>query len=666
MNTKYKVLFEPMKIGQVELKNRFSMAAMGTGGMVTPKGAFSKDAVDYYAERAKGGVGLITTGTIYVENEIEKVKDGVMPCATVNKKEFVETAAVLCEKVHAYDTKIFAQLTAGFGRVLTLGIQEGEYVSASPVDCYWDEDIKCRALEKSEIEAIVDKTAEAALVCKDAGFDGIEIHAVHEGYLLDQFAMSLFNKRTDEYGGDLEGRLKFACDIVKRIKELCGEDYPVVMRYSLKSCIKDFGQGGLPGEDYIELGRDIEEGIEAAKILESAGYDAFNVDAGTYDSWYWSHPPMYFKKGMYLEFSEIMKKELNVPILVAGRMEDPDLASESINENKADGIVIGRALLADPDLPKKILTDNIDGIRPCIGCHNGCMGRLIKAIPMSCAVNPMVGREKNHGLNPVVKKKKISVVGGGVGGMEAARVLAERGHEVVLFEKTNRLGGCLIPGGSPDFKEDDRKLVEWYENELNKLPVEIYMNHEVKADFFKSDNSDVILVVTGAKPNILKLPGNSNVDIHSAEEVLLGKEVGENVIIVGGGLVGCELALHLSMEGKNPTIVELESEILGGGRALPIMNKNMLNDLLIYHKIPIHTSTGLKGVSEGYATVEKSGKITEIKCDTIVSSIGYRSDKRLYDDMLDMGREIYVIGDARKVQNIMYAIWDAYEVANNI
>jgi 2-enoate reductase len=666
MKSDYNVLFEPMKIGQAELKNRISMAAMGTSGMVTPKGAFSKEAIDYYVERAKGGVGLITTGTVYVENEIEKVKDGAMPCATVNKKDFTETASVLCEKVHAYDTKIFVQLTAGFGRVLSLGIQDGEYISSSPISCFWDDNIICRPLERNEIEKIVEKTAEAALVCKEAGFDGIEIHAVHEGYLLDQFALSLYNKRTDEYGGDLRGRLKFACDIVKRIKENCGENYPVVMRYSLKSCIKDVKKGGLPGEDYIELGRDIEEGIEAAKILEEAGYDAFNVDAGTYDSWYWSHPPMYFKKGMYLEFSEILKKELNVPILVAGRMEDPDLASKSIIEKKADGIVIGRGLLADPDLPKKILTNQLKSIRPCIGCHNGCMGRLIKALPMSCAVNPLVGREKSYQLNPIVIKKRVCVVGGGVAGMEASRVLAERGHEVVLHEKTDRLGGCLIPGGMPEFKEDDRKLLAWYENELDRLPIEIKMKHEVDSMYLKNDDSDVVLIVTGAIPNMLKMPKNNNIDIYSAEEVLKGKEIGQNVIIVGGGLVGCELALHLSMKGKNIEIIELEPEILGGGRALQIMNRNMLSDLLDFKKVSIHTSTSLKSAVDGYATIVKSGEDFKIPCDTIVSSIGYKTNRKLYENTRFIGKETYLIGDARKVQNIMYAIWDAYEVANNI
>lgn len=666
MKKEHEILFTPYRIGGCEIKNRYVMAAMGTGGMVTSENTFNERGVEYYVARARGGVGLIITGTLYVENEIEKCIPGVMPCPTENPGPFIMTTAEMCERVHAYGSKIFAQLTAGFGRVLkphNLLSETG--ISASDIPNYWDENLRCRALTREEIQTIVRKCGETARICRDAGFDGVEIHAVHEGYLLDQFALSLFNNRTDEYGGDLRGRLKFACDVVKSIKEACGKEFPVILRYSLKSYIKALHQGGLPGEDFIELGRDTEEGIEAAKILVEAGYDAMDVDAGTYDSWYWSHPPMYFEKGMNLPFAEALKQNMNVPVLVAGRMENPDLAAAAIHDKKTDLIALGRSLLADPDTVNKIRAGRYEFVRPCLGCHEGCMNRLVSAKPMSCAVNPASGREASYGIKPALQPKKILIVGAGVSGMEAARVLKLRGHEVEIVEKSPRLGGALNIAGSPDFKEDDLALIAWYGRTLKELEVPIHYNTEITSEVLASFERDTLIIATGSTPRTMKLPGDNH--LLKAEDILSGDvEPGERVAVIGGGLVGCELALYLLQKGRKVTIFEVMPEILSAGVPMPHMNKIMLKDLLNLYETQVLTSVKLESVNDGVVRYQKGEESHELTADTIVYAIGYTSNDSLYREMAPLEPELYVLGDARRVRNIMYAVWDAYELANNV
>jgi 2-enoate reductase len=668
LNTNHKILFEPFKIGKVKLKNRFVMAPMGSGGMVTSENAFSEKAVEYYVERAKGGVGLIITGTVYVENEIEKVVDGVMPCPVTNRVAFMHTAVVLTERVHAYGARIFVQLTAGFGRVLEPGILAGEPISASPVRHFWDDRLMCRELTLKEIGTIIEKTGEAALICKQAGFDGIEIHAVHEGYLLDQFALKYFNKRTDEYGGDLRGRLKFACNIVKTIKKRCGEDFPVTIRYSLKGCIKGFRQGGLPGEEYKELGRDIGEGIDAAKILEEAGYEGFDVDAGTYDSWYWSHPPNYFlNKGVYLKYSELLKQHIKSPVLVAGRMDDPDLASRCILENKTDAIALGRPLLADPEFPNKVLRESIGRIRPCLGCHEGCMHRLITSKPICCSINPAVGREKTYKLLPAANKKRILVIGGGIAGMEFSRVAAKRGHKVNLREKAGQLGGLLVPAGNMKFKEDIHRLLKWYEAELLHEGVSIHLNSEIHEADIKNSDEDIIVLAVGALPNKLLFKGKGRKPVILVEEGLRDKtQIGDKVLIIGGGLVGCEFALELSLEGRKVYIVEILGDILSSGPPIPLMNRTMLIDMLKYQDVTVFTRTKVIEIFKDGVLIERNGVEELLEVTNTVIAVGYHPDNKLVNSLIGGDKETYIIGDAKGVRNIMGAVWDAYEIAQSV
>ena len=369
MNQKYQSLFEPFKINKLEIKNKFFMAPMATPATCDVNGVYTYDSMEYYVARAKGGVGLIITGANWVESDIEKHVDAFFPSPTKAPGVYQKMAVEMTERVHAFDSKIFLQLTAGLGRSAIPHALKGECVAPSPTTNRWAPNVQCRELTTAEVEQIVSKFAESAKIAQASSFDGVEIHAVHEGYLLDCFTMSLFNQRDDKYGGDLRGRLTFAIEIVQAIKKACGEDFPVILRFSIKSYVKALRQGGLPGEKFEELGRDIAEALEAAKILEEAGYDAFDADAGTYDSWYWAHPPMYFEKGMYLPLSEQLKKVVHVPVMVAGRMDDPEMAVKALAEGKLDAVGLGRPLLTDPEYPNKLKSDQPESIRRCLGCH---------------------------------------------------------------------------------------------------------------------------------------------------------------------------------------------------------------------------------------------------------------------------------------------------------
>lgn len=664
MKNEHKVLFKPFKIGNCEIKNRYVMVAMGTSGMVTTEGTFNERGVDYYIERAKGGVGLIITGTMYVENDIEKVLPGVMPIPTQNSNKFIITSSEMIERVHAYNCKIFAQLTAGFGRVISPHLLMDSPISSSETEFYWDENLKCRELTINEIHTIIEKCAESAFICQSAGYDGVEIHAVHEGYLLDQFAISYFNKRKDEYGGDLKGRLKFACDIVKCIKERCGNNFPVILRYSLKSFIKGKRKGGLPNENFIELGRDIEEGIEAARILTEAGYDCLDVDSGSYEAWYWAHPPMYFKKGMNITFGEIIKREINVPVIIAGRMENPDLASSAINSCEIDLIGLGRSLLADPYTVNKIKEERFEVIRPCIGCHEGCMNRLVSSKHMSCAVNPISGREGEMGLKPIYTKKKILVVGAGIAGMEAARVLKLRGHHVSIYEKESRAGGILKIYNSSGDKEDVKSLIDWYVRQLNEINVPIYYNTEVNESNIDHYKKDIIILATGSKPKQLNLSNSG--EVINAEEVYVSKEfVNSNVGIIGGGLVGCELALILAKKNNKVYIFEELAEVLKD-RNIPKMNKTMLIDLLEIYNVKSISNAKVLSYHNNKLKYVSNNVEFQLHLDHLINAIGYKSNDDLYQKLILKEKELYILGDAKQVKNIMYAIWDAYELANNL
>jgi 2-enoate reductase len=661
MTTKYQKLFEPITIGKLTLKNRISMAPLGMMAMADACGGFSENAQEYYIERAKGGTGLIITGITNVNyNEMPSL---LMPCATYNPLMFARSCAPMNERIHAYDTRIFLQLTGGFGRAAIPQLMT-KAIAPSDQENRWDPSIHHKAMTVNEIKELIASFVASAVIAKESKFDGVEIHAVHEGYLLDQFAIAFYNRRTDEYGGDLRGRLKMTTDIVKGIKAACGKDFPVSLRYSLKSFIKALRHGALPGEKFEEKGKDITEGVEAAKILVEAGVDMLNVDAGTYDAWYWNHPPMYFGKGMYREFGKTLKQNVDVPIILAGRMDDPEMACNALGVS-CDIVGYGRPLLADPYLPEKIRTGNLADIRPCLSCHQGCLDRLAHGLPLSCAVNPACGREKSFSIMPATETKNVIIAGGGLAGMEAARVCALRGHKVTLLEQSNRLGGHIITGSVPDFKKDDRALLKWYEFQISKLPIDIRLNCTADKEMIEKSDADVVIVAMGSTPVKLVFGGKNQVC--TADEILVGtKNSGENIVVVGGGLVGCETALWLRQQGKNVTIVELLPEILDGGKYMCFANYDMLKDLLAFNKVDVLCNTSVKTVNETFVVVKTPDGEREIKADTVMVAVGYHSQNHLYNDLSDSCKIVYNVGDSLTVRNIMDTIWDANQVAREL
>ena len=661
----YSNLFTPVKIGKLEIKNRFALAPMGPLGLADAEGGFNQRGIDYYTERAKGGTGLIITGVTFVDNEIEEHGMPNCPCSTHNPVQFIRTGREMTERIHAYNAKVFLQMSGGFGRV-TIPTNLGDFppVAPSPIQHRWL-DKTCRELTKEEIHTIVQKFGEGASNSKRAGFDGVQIHAVHEGYLIDQFAISLFNQRTDEYGGSLENRLRFAREIVEEIKGKCGRDFPVVLRYSPKSFIKGLRDGAMPGEEFEEKGRDLPEGKEAAKLLVSFGYDALDVDVGSYDSWWWSHPPMYQEKGLYMPFAKLMKDTVDVPVICAGRMDNPDTASRAVADGTCDMVSLGRPLLADPDYVNKLRSGRKNAIRPCISCQEGCMGRIQEYSMLNCAVNPQACKERVTALTPAFISKKVMIVGGGIAGCEAARVLALRGHKPEIYEKSDRLGGNLIPGGAPDFKEDDIALADWFTDQLKELRVPIFLNTMVSKELILASDYNTLIIATGSKPRVFSLGEDENV--YTAAQVLLKeKECGDNTVIIGGGLVGCETALWLKQMGKNVTIVEALDKILALNGPLCHANSEMLEKLIPYKNIDVITSARVTGYKNGILKMLTAEGEREITCDSVILSVGYAEENSLYHELEFDVPEIYLLGDARRVANIMYGIWDAFEVASHI
>lgn len=662
---KYKNLFTPVKIGSVTLKNRFALAPMGPLGLADAEGGFNQRGIDYYTERAKGGTGLIITGVTFSDCEVETQSMPNCPNSTYNPVHFIRTSKEMTERVHAYGSKIFLMMSAGFGRV-TIPTNLGEFppVAPSAIPHRWLDKI-CRPLTTEEIHSIVKSFGDGAYHAKRGGFDGVEIHAVHEGYLLDQFAISMFNQRTDEYGGSLENRLRFAREVVEEIKSRCGQDFPVVLRFSLKSMIKDWREGALPGEIFEEKGRDIEEGLETAKLLVQYGYDALDTDVGTYDAWWWNHPPMYQKKGLFRPYCKMVKEAVDVPVLCAGRMDNPEMASEAVEAGECDIVSLGRPLLADPDYVNKLRAGKWEQIRPCISCQEGCMGRVQEFSMINCAVNPQAARERMTAYEPILKSRRVMVVGGGAAGCEAARVLAVRGHKPELFEKGDRLGGNLIPGGAPDFKEDDLALAHWYEVQLQNLKVPVHFHTCVDRDMVMAGNYDAVIIAAGSRPKVFSLGDDERV--YPAAQVLTGeKDCGDTTVVVGGGLVGCETALWLAEQGKNVTIVEALDRLMAVNGPLCHANKDMLERLLPYHGVKAITSARVTGYRGGILHASCGGEEREIACDSVILAVGYQEEDSLYRQLEFDVPELYLLGDARKVSNIMYAIWDAFEVANHI
>lgn len=685
MKAQHEVLFTPMKVGGVTVKNRFIHAPMeGTTPIEWYAGyKFNEGSKEYLIERAKNGVGLIIPGITCVKSLVGN------KWLYQNEKMFMGPIKELMDEIHKYDAKFFLQIGAGFGRVLVMpdvlkkainnkfigkmmGADKMLAAASDGMPDVWAPEVKMRAMTEKEIEDIIDGYIKAAVVCKKAGIDGIEIHAVHEGYLLDQFTIANTNKRTDSYGGSLENRCRFVTEIIKGIKKACGSDYPVIVRYSVTSKMRGFNKGALPGEEYKEFGRDREESIACARLLEEAGADALDADNGSYDSWFWAHPPMYMPLACNLDDAAFIKEAVSIPVFCAGRMEDPDISSKAVAEGKIDGVAIGRQLLADGGYCAKVRDGKIEDIRPCIACHNGCFaisrgpGNTTGTNPVGnghCAINPYTLEEKKRALTPAATKKKVAIIGGGIGGMEAARVAALRGHDVTVYEKSGELGGVFIAAAAPDFKEKDKLLIQWYKKQMQDLKIKIYMNTEITHEGLAGLDADDVIIATGAKPRTLKTAGAESEKVMDAVQYLRGyKEAGEHIVIIGGGLTGCEIAYDAVRKGKKPVIVEMLEDILNVPN-LCAANSNMLREIIRYYNIPVYTNAKLTAVTKTGVELETQEGKKEIAADSVVASIGYIPGSEL---ALKDTKKLHIIGDAAKVGNLMNAVWQAYDLARKI
>ena len=683
MDAKYEALFTPWKIGNVEIKNRIVMCPMGGtslfGWFELTGCGFDKEAAKLFLERAQNNVGLIIPG-------IAPLRDTFWGKWLWQNPKMFEELKVFMDEIHKTGAKLFIQLTAGMGRSWAITELVGplhknkltralvkpiidtshELASPSPQPARWAPDIICPEITKEQIHEIIEAFAKTAKLCKDAGVDGVEVHAVHEGYLLDQFAIEFFNKRTDEYGGSFENRYRFAAEVVHAIKESCGQDFPVSLRYSVESKLKGFAQGAVPGEEYTEQGRGMEESERAAKYLQDAGYDMLNADNGTYDSWYWAHPPMYMPQNCNLDDVAHIKKFVDIPVVCAGRME-PETGAQAIAEGRIDAMGVARQFLVDPEWITKLIEDRLEDIKPCICCHSGCFNfssskghyntqELTDTMGLArCALNAETMQSKKHYIKPARKQKHIAIIGGGIGGMESAIVCAKRGHTVTLYEKSDRLGGVFIAAAAPSFKEKDRDLIVWYRREIAKYPnIEVKLNAEVRD--ISECKADEIIVATGSKPNRIPVPGID--DTIQAVDFLLGKKkVGQNVTIIGGGLTGCEIAYELYLQGKNPTIVEMQDDLITTP-GICLANTSFLRDFFNANKVPVHLETKLCRVQEdGVVVMDKNGMEFKIDADSVILSAGYRPNP-----LVQKGKRVHIVGDANQVGNLRSVIWGAWDV----
>lgn len=678
-------LFTLWKIGNCEIKNRIVLTSMGGTDLFgwMEKNHFDRSGARFIMEVAKNNVGLVLPGCQPVYNPM------FGQWLHKNKKMYRDLAEWMPE-FHKTGAKLFVQLTAGFGRSFTVSpMMETLYTnkflrtvskpvmdldkitaSASPSPNRWSDKVPSREMTVEEIREFIDAFAKSAKMLRDAGVDGVEIHAVHEGYLLDQFTLKYVNHRTDEYGGSFENRYRFAAEIVKAIKAECGDEFPVSLRYSVRSMTKGFRRGALPGEEFTEAGRDMEESERAAKYLEDAGYDCLNCDNGTYDAWYWAHPPIYMPENCNLADVEHIKKFVNIPVICAGRM-NPETAAESISSGRIDGAGFARRFLADPEWVTKLIEDRANDIRPCILCHSGCFNMChYKGVPNDqelsdslhlarCAVNAEMMQWNKHNIKPTSSKKTVHIIGGGIGGMEAARVLKLRGHEPIIHEKSKVLGGAFIAASAESYKGKLRELLEWYRRQMQELDIEVRLGDEVKDISVLGDSR--IIVATGAVPRILSRVKGHERMIEACDYMLGKREVGETVAVIGGGLTGCEIAYELALGGKKPLIIEIRDDLISQ-KGVCLANSSYLREWFELHRVPVYLETALNEVRDGSVIcAAKDGSRLELACDSVISCAGY-----IPSPAAQPNSRVQLVGDCSAVGNLRTVIWGAYEAAMRI
>jgi 2,4-dienoyl-CoA reductase-like NADH-dependent reductase (Old Yellow Enzyme family)/thioredoxin reductase len=644
--TRFKKIFEPTNIGQMQLKNRIVMPPMGTN-YAEAGGAVSQRMIDYYEARARGGVGLII-----VEGSAPGLQCNISflgsPSyqASLGDDKFIPEWRKLTDAAHKYNAKIAIQIMHA-----TLENWDGKAVQVSPSPLI----VPARfmgilggpphELTVEEIAERVEWFASAARRAREAGFDGVEVHGAHQ-YIVAAFLSSATNQRTDKYGGSVENKARFLMEILQAIKKEAGPDFPVWVRFNAQ----EWG---------VENGISIEETKQMVPLVVEAGAQALHVSgygAGSYIT----TAPISDTPGFLVPLAEEVKKLTKVPVIAVGRL-DLELGERILEEGKADLIAIGRRLLADPDLPNKTAEGRLGEITPCIGCME-CIERMYfdeHGEGVTCVVNPTLGREKAYQIKPVTKAKKVVVVGGGPAGMQAAVVAAKRGHKVTLFEKETKLGGQLNIAALPPFKGDIFPWIEYLVNQIGKTGVEVKLNTDATAEIVAKGNPDAVVIATGATHAMPDIPGIDKPIVVTAQDVLSGKvKAGQNVVIIGGGMVGCETGHHLAKQGKTVTIIEILKRMASD---MFFMTRRRLIDGLRSKKVTLLASATCEEIRDGSVQVTTAeGKKETIPADTVIIAVGYKANDGLYKALEGKVPEIYCIGNSAKPRRILEATSEGY------
>ncbi|MFC1671319.1 FAD-dependent oxidoreductase, partial [Spirochaetota bacterium] len=598
-------LLEPGKIGNLEIKNRIVMAAMGVRGLCDEDGDWGERFRSYYEARAAGGVGLITTEMTFATQDLEPVAKLLY---NLKSDKHLDSMRKLTKTLHSYDCKLSVQLSAGFGRVIPAPIIDEEVppVSASENTNYYVPDYpeyNSHAMTTEQTAALAQSFGYAAKRCREGGADCIEFHG-HEGYLLDQFMSAIWNRREDRYGGSREKRLTLMREAIEAIQREAGKDFPIIYRYGIAH--------------HLEGGREEEEGLWLAGEFEKMGVSALHVDAGCYETSWWPHPPAYQPPGCMVDVADKIKKVTKLPVIAVGKLNYPKLAEEVVAKGKADFIAIGRGLLADPNWVNKVQKGKADEIIPCIACHEGCLWQMIGGEPTSCTVNPLTGYETVKPLTKLKEKRSLLIVGGGPGGIEAARVGSERGFDVTLWEASDKLGGALWTASAPYFKGDITEYLNYLTGLTKRISVKVELNKEATKEDILAFGADYVIIATGGKMEPCPFEGSS---IISAIDVLEGTEPkGNKILMMGGGVTASETALQLTQKGKEVILcARADDDDLDMSDFYDHHNRHMLLKLLNDDpKITIYKGTIPVKIESDHVVAEQNGAEIKIPMDSLV------------------------------------------------
>ena len=632
-------LFSPFSIGNLKLENRIVMPPMATN-YATSEGFVSDRQIAYYVARARGGVGYITVEHTGI-HEQGKASPKMLMISTDEQAAKIEN---LVEAVHAAGGKIVVQINHA-GRQAFSKVTGGPIVGPSAIPVLPVMETP-RELSVSEIEDLVNMYTRAAERVKKAGADGVELHMAH-GYLICSFLSPFSNKREDRYGGDTTGRARFALEVLRSVRQHVGPDFPVICR--------------LSGDEYVEEGLNVKDTRQIARLLEKEGADALHISACNAASGFLNHPPYYVEEGVFVHLAAAVKSEVDIPVITVGRIRNPVMADQIIQDEKADLVSMGRALIADPHLPKKAKQGQFDDIIPCISC-NKCI-QTLRMDSVRCSVNPETGNETHLRYSKADRSKKVWVVGAGPGGLKAAEIAALRGHQVKIFERQNKLGGRVRLGANPPKKEVLNEFIEYLVKRVKALGVTIEVGKEFTPDMLDPVRPDVVIVATGASPQFPDWQGIEESGALSVDDVLSdGVDIGDKVLVVGGGGTGAEIADFLSEAGKRVTLVEMLEDI-----ASDLVNhlQHYLKQRLGEKGVTIHTSTQVKELGKGYVMIEDASGIRKLDdFDNIVLALGSeRPNDAVYKKLEGKVSELHVIGDARQPREIVDAVYEGEEIA---